>query len=233
MDKSIRILITRKLSKTEMKIFPIPIFEIVSIPFIETAYHISDKQRVLELLKQPIHTIITSQNGVVSLLKNFGKEIVAQATWKIYCIGFATQEKIKTYFTKSTIVDTGKDINTLSDKMILSDNDKFYFLGSSIRQQYWIDKLKQNHKQVQEYWVYDTLLKSKKIDCNDYQAIVFFSPSAVDSFFLLNFIPQHIIFFAIGNTTAKAIQKYGKSDVIISSKPTLENLFIDIQKYFG
>ncbi|MGL4346791.1 MAG: uroporphyrinogen-III synthase [Chitinophagaceae bacterium] len=232
MDKPIRVLFTKQLSKQIINRFFDSHFEIISCPFIDIVYDIVDKEKICKLLQEHIDIIITSQNVVQSLLENFGAEMLAKATWKIYCIGFATKDKIQTYFIQSTIICTAKDIRNLSDKIILLDKDKFYFLGSNIRQQYWIDKLHKHYKKVEEYWIYHTVLKPQKIDCKNYQAIVFLSPSAVDSFFLENHISEHIQLFAIGNTTAKTISKYINYHVLVPSNPTVKDLLDRMRWYF-
>jgi uroporphyrinogen-III synthase len=58
-----------------------------------------------------------------------------------------------------------------------------------------------------EQVVYHTIACPEKID-TVYEGILFFSPSAVHSFFSLNALPEQTIAFAIGHTTAGALQQY-------------------------
>ena len=67
----------------------------------------------------------------------------------------------------------------------------------------------------------------------DYAGILFFSPSAADSFFLVNKAPGKTIFFAIGETTAAAIKKYTGNKIILADKPGKNELLINMMEFFG
>lgn len=58
-----------------------------------------------------------------------------------------------------------------------------------------------------EQVVYHTIACPEKVDAM-YDGILFFSPSAVHSFFSLNVLPVQTVAFAIGHTTAGALQQY-------------------------
>ena len=57
-----------------------------------------------------------------------------------------------------------------------------------------------------------------------YDGILFFSPSAVNSFLLKNKISPKTQLFAIGSTTANALQPFTNQPVIIAETPGKENL---------
>jgi uroporphyrinogen-III synthase len=57
-----------------------------------------------------------------------------------------------------------------------------------------------------------------------YQGILFFSPSAVTSFFSKNTIDRQTILFAIGETTAGTLRMYTDNTIITGSEPAQENL---------
>ena len=91
--------------------------------------------------------------------------------------------------------------------------------------------LREHDIDVNEITVYQTLALTHKID-KHYQGILFFSPSAVESFFKNNTLPASTILFAIGNTTANAIRKFTKNKVIISDVPGKDNLVKKMIEYF-
>ncbi|MEO8416473.1 MAG: uroporphyrinogen-III synthase, partial [Ginsengibacter sp.] len=57
-----------------------------------------------------------------------------------------------------------------------------------------------------------------------YDGILFYSPSAVKSFFLKNTLQNNTELFAIGSTTAKALKHFTQLPVIIAEMPGKENL---------
>jgi len=62
---------------------------------------------------------------------------------------------------------------------------------------------------------------------------MFFSPSAVESFFAANTLPHSTILFAIGNTTARSIEQYSTNKVIISDRPGKEALLDKVISHFN
>jgi uroporphyrinogen-III synthase len=65
-----------------------------------------------------------------------------------------------------------------------------------------------------------------------YHGILFFSPSAVQSFFSNNKISDQTILFAIGNTTATEIKKYTNNKIITGDEPGKENLVTEMIRYY-
>jgi uroporphyrinogen-III synthase len=65
-----------------------------------------------------------------------------------------------------------------------------------------------------------------------YDGIAFFSPSAVESFFSINTVPEATRLFAIGETTAASISAYCSNPVVISDSPEKEALVRRMIDYF-
>jgi uroporphyrinogen-III synthase len=65
-----------------------------------------------------------------------------------------------------------------------------------------------------------------------YDGILFFSPSAVQSFFYGNAIGPQTVLFAIGQTTAEAIEKFTGNTIIVSEKPGKDELVKRMFEYF-
>ena len=78
--------------------------------------------------------------------------------------------------------------------------------------------LKKNKIEVKEIVVYKTIATPKKIE-KKYDGILFFSPSAVKSFFQKNKLDKQVMLFAIGNTTADEIKKFSKNKIVVSDVP--------------
>jgi len=63
--------------------------------------------------------------------------------------------------------------------------------------------------------------------------VLFFSPTAVQSFFRQNKLPAETILFAIGSTTAAEIRKFSTNNIIISDEPGKESLVRKMMEYFS
>ena len=83
--------------------------------------------------------------------------------------------------------------------------------------------LSENDIDVNEIEVYQTNMVHHNIEKN-YDGILFFSPSAVQSFFSTNKLNNKTILFAIGNTTASTIKKLSNNEVIVADEAGKSNL---------
>ena len=79
--------------------------------------------------------------------------------------------------------------------------------------------------------VYKTIQTPKTIEKN-YDAVVFFSPSAVHSFFSVNTLPINTVIFSIGKTTTATIQSYCSNMIITSEWPGKEQMIDRVLEYF-
>jgi uroporphyrinogen-III synthase len=85
--------------------------------------------------------------------------------------------------------------------------------------------------QVHEIVAYQTILTPHKIHIN-YDGLIFFSPSAVRSYLSENTILNEQILFAIGDTTAAAIEQTGNTSVI-STSPDKQKMIETIVQYYN
>jgi uroporphyrinogen-III synthase len=199
------------------------------ISFIKTTEIESEDlvKRIETYSQKKVVTVFTSMNAVNAVTKH----ITQKQGWRIYCIGNATKKLIGKTFGKEAIAGTADSAEQLAE-LIISDKIKqvVFFCGDKRRDELPV-KLKAHDIFVEEVVVYITteipvLLKKK------YDGILFFSPSAVDSFFSINEVDTTTQLFAIGATTAKAIQRYNKNNVVISNLPGKENLVTEMITYF-
>ena len=127
--------------------------------------------------------------------------------WKIYCIGNTTKKLVQEYFGEDLIAETASDATELAEK-IIEDNitDEVIFFCGDKRRDELPSILNEHNINVNEIEVYQTNIIQHTIEKN-YDGILFFSPSAVQSFFSTNKLNDKTILFAIGNTTSSAIKK--------------------------
>jgi len=179
-------------------------------------------------LKQD-HYIFTSQNAVHAFLQRakqlFDNKVLVKSC---FCVG----EKTKVLLEKNEqkVLKMTKNASELAKIIVKSHkNDSFLFFTGNLKRPELPQILTQNKVMFKEVCVYRTSLQPKKFD-RQFDGVLFFSPSAVESFMMHNNLEQSIA-FCIGDTTAKAAHEHAKS-VIIANKPTIENTLIQSIKYF-
>jgi uroporphyrinogen-III synthase len=205
--------------------------EIETISFIATKAIEDDslKQRILDLSHHQLTVVFTSRNAVDAVSSYLSNK---KPDWKIFCIGSTTKKLVKESFGENSIVATADSASNLADVMIGQKNiySVIFFCGHKRRDEL-PDKLAKHNIEVNEIEVYKTL-ETPHIANKNYDAILFYSPSAVNSFFSINKINEQTILFAIGNTTANEIKKYCANKIIISKEPEKELLAGEVINYF-
>jgi uroporphyrinogen-III synthase len=84
---------------------------------------------------------------------------------------------------------------------------------------------------VQEIVVYTKLLQPKKVE--NFDAVMFFSPSQVDAFLQANQLPDSIPAICVGNTTANHLKTKGFAHVIVAQNPDEESVIQAVIGYFN
>jgi len=231
MQNKIQILSTKKIDSTLIQLATENNICVDQLNFIQTEECISDeiKKRIIKLSKEKITAIFTSSKTV-----NVVRKIVSKQTnWKIYCIEPATKKTVEHIFKNSSIAGTGKDAQELSEKII---NDKsvkevIFFCGNQ-RRHLLPAQLKNNGINVKELVVYRTVEKPQIVS-KKYDGILFFSPSAVRSFFAKNKPDTTSQIFATGKTTNEEVKRFLHNKTVISEIPGTEKLIDEVIKYFS
>ena len=205
--------------------------EIDILSFIETVpiRSIEVQQEIENALLKSSAVVITSMNAVEAVANELDGH---QPDWRIYSIGNTTRQLVKKYFGEEAIAGTAESAAELAELIVEEDNsdDIFFFCGEQRRDEL-PDILRSNDIDVNEIVVYQTIQVKHKIE-KTYHGILFFSPSAVQSFFSNNKISDQTILFAIGNTTATAIKKYTNNKIITGDEPGKENLVTEMIRYY-
>jgi uroporphyrinogen-III synthase len=202
------------------------------ISFIETEpiRSVEVQQEIEQALIKFTAVVFTSMNAVEAVTEELDG---ALPEWKIFCIGNTTRQAIKKYFGENTIAGTADNASALAEEILQDEEiDEVTFFCGDQRRNELPDALRQNDIEVIEIVVYYTIPVQQKIEKN-YHGILFFSPSAVDSFFKKNKITDQTLFFAIGNTTAATIKKYTPNKIIIANEPGKENLVRQMMEYYS
>ena len=167
-----------------------------------------------------VEAVATWQNGL-------------QPDWSIYCMGNTTRQLVKEYFGEESIAGTASSATELAELMAEEDQPEevIFFCGDQRRDELPAI-LRNNDIDVNEIVVYQTIPVYHKIE-KKYAGILFFSPSAVTSFFKTNKLTGQTILFAIGNTTATAIKKYTSNKIIVSDEPAKESMVRQVMEFFS
>jgi uroporphyrinogen-III synthase len=219
----INILCTRPLNESLVKDAKQSGIDINMLSFIETepVQSIEVQQEIEQALLQTVTVVFTSMNAVEAVA-TYMEELKPE--WSVYCIGNTTEKLVEKYFGQHSIAGTAASATELAEQMIEDDvnGEVFFFCGNQRREE--LPELLQSAGiDVTELVVYNTIATPHKID-KIYNGILFFSPSAAESFFSVNKIDKQTILFAIGNTTAAVLKKFTANRIIIGDEPGKENL---------
>jgi len=231
MQNKIQILCTKTISSSFIELAEENNMAIDQMNFIETKDSVSEeiKKRITQLSNQNITVIFTSSNAVNAV----GKINSGNANWKIYCIEPATKKTIQAIFKNSSIIDSAQNAEELSKKIIANESVKqaIFFCGNQ-RRDLLPERLKSNRIKVEEIIVYQTV-ETPKVISKKYDGILFFSPSAVKSFFSKNKSHAGTILFSIGKTTADEVKNFSKNRSIVSNIPDTQKLITEAINYFS
>jgi uroporphyrinogen-III synthase len=213
------------------------------IPFIKTEpiSSVEVQQEIESALLETATVVFTSANAVeavVAELHEQNPELIS-VRWEIFCIGHATQQLIEKNFGSELIAGTADNAEELAEIIAeKATSDEVIFFCGDRRRDELPGILREKDIEVTEIVVYETELIPYKIK-KKYDGILFFSPSAVQSFFQKNKLDDQAVLFAIGNTTANEIRKYlsaGQANavnkIIISDEPVKEMLVEKAIGYF-
>jgi uroporphyrinogen-III synthase len=188
------------------------------------------KSDVEPLLKKPAVIVFTSSNAVETVAACVNGE---KPDWKIYCIGNNTRRAVEKYFGAAVVADVAENALWLADKIISRKiNEPVIFFCGNQRRDELPDKLQAAGIKVQEMVVYETRPTPKKLDDN-FDAILFYSPSGVVSFFSVNQVQPATVLFAIGSTTEAALTMYTNNKIIKGDKQEKADLVKKVIEYFN
>lgn len=182
-----------------------------------------------EQLNKKITKLTSDKNTVAFTSKNAVAAVVGNArfekpVWKIFCIDGATKKEVNKHFDETYIAGVARNAALLAEEIARkSDGRKIIFFCGNRRLEDLPQLLTERNIEVEEIIVYHTELVPQKI-VDDYEAVAFFSPSAVESFFKDNTLKKNVICISVGRTTTEAIKKYSRNEVITSDKPSEESV---------
>lgn len=199
------------------------------LPFIKTKPMLDaqTEAHIYTLFQTPIVAVFTSSNAVHAVAQLFQKPI----GWNIYCLQNATAKAVAQLF-QIPIVAIGSNAAALADAIVKKGEREIYFFCGNLRHEALPERLRRENVLVHEVVVYNTI-ETPVVVHKEYDAVLFYSPSAVHSFFSTNKIDTTLPLFAIGATTAEAIRQQVANPVISADKPDTEMLIQQVIAYFN
>ena len=186
---------------------------IEELSFIETK-SITDEStvaRIKDLANQPLTVVFTSMNAVEAV----ASQVNAIPDWKIYSIGNTTRKLIEEKWGAEKISGTAENAQRLGELLIDDGVKVAIFFCGNVRRDELPNKIRSEGGRVEELIVYKTEETPSAIT-KEYDAILFFSPSAVSSFFSINKAPSKTELFAIGKTTAETLRRFAHKKIIVA-----------------
>ncbi len=221
--KSIKLLSTKQLSVSQTDMFDTKIGVQMS-DFISIKFNRLKPTVVKNTIE---NVVITSQNGVDALLQNFSP---LELDFKnIYCVGRRTKRLIEKKIGKVAYVSNSA--RELANHLIEAGNIQSvtYFCGN-LRRDELTTMLSEKSIEVEEIEVYRTVKNERKFK-DEFDAVLFYSPSGIQSFIEDNQV-NDVIAFCIGQTTAVEAKKHF-SKIEVSSMPTIESVIKSVNKYYA
>ncbi|WP_241237946.1 uroporphyrinogen-III synthase [Pseudoflavitalea rhizosphaerae] len=192
-------------------------------------------ETVLPLTYEPGTAVIfTSRNAVeiVAAVLHANEDLDAAPThWQIFSLAGTTRDAILELFDNEPTGDVFTGALLAETILAADDIHRVVFFCSNQRRDELPNILSEHDIEVNEVITYETIETPVTLKEN-IDGVLFFSPSAVSSFFSANKLPASTVCFAIGNTTAKAISDYTNNTVIICKTPTQQCMLDLVKEYF-
>ena len=220
-----RILSTKVLLSYQKQVLTDIGLEVLESNFIE----VETKSFELNGIKDNL--IFTSQNAVRSFLTHpqFEENKSDLQSKKVFCVGVKS---------KTILTDAGFEVIAYADYAsdlteiicLIYANSSYTFFSGNLRKETLPLALKNTGIEFNEIEVYETQLKPHKIK-ETVDAILFFSPSGVESYLKDNTIKKELC-FCIGETTAEALENKHIKNIIIAEHPSVENVITEVKEYY-
>ena len=220
MRNSIQILATKILSANQKQELVKAHFQVIEADFIKT------ETENFELTELNDNLIFTSQNAVRSFLKNpKQEELIQQLRNKnVFCVGLKTKILLSEAGF-NVVAYTGYASDLAEIITLIYANESYTFFSGNLRKDTLPKALAEAGIKFNEIQVYKTSLTPHKIK-ETVDAILFFSPSGVESYLKENKIKKETC-FCIGETTAEALEKITKN-IVIAAQPSIEDVIEDV-----
>lgn len=192
-------------------------------------------QEIWPWISNPADTAVlfTSQHAVTTIDKYLhgGDAYYIPDHWNVFCLNGATRERVQEMLSEEQILNTAPNATELAARIIAHGQYKrIVFFCGNLHLDTLPRLLTAAGIEVVEIVVYETVA-TPVVTTAHLDAILFFSPSGVKSFFSANTLARNTMCFAIGDTTAASISEHTGNKVITSEAPTQETMLASVWLY--
>ncbi len=212
----IQILSTKTLLNNQREALVNADFNVIEADFIKT------KSNPFQLNEINENLIFTSQNAVQSFLLDQKSE--ALKSKNVFCVGLKTKIMLSENG-YNVVAYTGYAEDLAEIITLIYASESYTFFSGNLRRETLPKALKDAKIKFNEIQVYETALTPQKIKV-PVEAIMFFSPSGIESYVKENKIKNETC-FCIGTTTASALEGITKN-IVIADQPTIEDVIEDV-----
>lgn len=184
------------------------------------------QQQIVAALAKNEYVIFTSANAVEAV----AKAVRAKPRLKAFCISGKTKKSVAENFPGSIVVADATNGADLAEKIIDHKIDNVVFFCGNKRLDTIPGALKAQQIELTEIVVYETQPTPHKIG-REYDGVLFFSPSAVESFFSINNPAQCPAAFSFAASTYNALHSIIK-EIIISQTPSEQGMLNAVIDYY-
>jgi uroporphyrinogen-III synthase len=218
-----------------------PMIEIQPVP-------LSGKmEKILNDLSRFDWLVFTSPNGIrcfFEQLKTVQDNYSLPENMKIATVGKKTAAKLALYGHSARFINHGQTGDEFSEELYeqVTDGQQVLLPVGNLARHLIEEKLA-GKAEVVRLEVYQTVMPEvingdilRRIEADDYELMIFTSPSGIDNFRLLteNIItPSALRIACIGFTTAKAAGNYGIEPVLVASMSNSEGLMVAIADHYN
>jgi len=183
------------------------------IPFIEILPRPGEEliQEIEAIAREKKTVIFTSAHAVRAV----GKWAGQNPDWQIYCVGRETATAIQKTFGESLNIQIAANAQSLSELIVNAGIKQAVFFCGDQRLDTIPVNLRNANIQLDQLVVYETRLTPVRLDFQP-DVILFFSPTAVRSFFSMNPLQPGVKLFAMGTTTEATLKQFTENPVTIS-----------------
>lgn len=190
-------------------------------------------QEIFQFFQKP-YAVFTSANAV-AVVDDYlhPHDTFYILNWKIFCLSGKTKKAVlKTLILPKEVVGEAENASALAKKIIEQHVKEVVFFCGNRRREELPSILKDGGVVVHEVVVYENT-ETPIVVNDDFDAVLFFSPSAVQSFFSVNQLKKKTVCFAIGNTTKHSIAPFTNNQIITSIAPGQYETLEEVIEYFN
>ncbi len=231
-ENKISILATKLLAPEQLARAAAVGIRIDCLPFIQTVAVAPEVllDSIGPLTLQEKMVVFTSARAVKAVAAALGQ---VSPSWTIACLEGATLQAVQQQLAGMPLLETAPDAGILALKLVRRDHlHEVVFCCGDLSLPVLRQTLESGGVRVHEVVAYRTSLTPVRVT-SPYDGILFFSPSAVESYFSLNPAPPaNTVFFTIGRTTAAALSAYPNS-LRVAASPHPGAVINEVIHYFN